>query len=86
MQAGQGSPLVHLHGAGGARVNRGHDLLSRHHRVIAFEMPGFGSAENQRTQTIQDLATTMAAAAMVLGLTRFNLMGTSSQSEALGMS
>ena len=42
--------------------------------------------EDQRTQTIQDLATTMAAAAMVLGLTRFNLMGTSSQSEALGMS
>ena len=40
-------------------------------------MPGFGSAENQRTQTIQNLAATMAAAVDALGLSRFNLMGTS---------
>ena len=51
---------MHLHGAGGLRLTPAHDLLSRAFRVIAFEMPGFGSAENQRTQTIQDLATTMA--------------------------
>ena len=76
-EAGEGPPLVHLHGAGGLRLTSAHDLLSRAFRVIAFEMPGFGSAENQRTQTIQDLATTMAAAAVALGLTRFNLMGTS---------
>ena len=51
MEAGQGTPLVHLHGAGGLRLTRGHDLLARHHRVIAFEMPGFGtSPKNTRTR------------------------------------
>ena len=41
MEAGEGTPLVHLHGAGGMRLTPAHDLLSRHYRVIAFEMPGF---------------------------------------------
>jgi 4,5:9,10-diseco-3-hydroxy-5,9,17-trioxoandrosta-1(10),2-diene-4-oate hydrolase len=78
MEAGQGMPLVHLHGAGGMRLTRGHDLLSRHYRVIAFEMPGFGqSPENIRTETIPNLAATMAAAVSALGIDEFNLMGTS---------
>ena len=71
-------PLVHLHGAGGMRLTRGHDLLSRHYQVIAFEMPGFGqSPENTRTETINDLAATMGAAVSALGIDKFNLMGTS---------
>ena len=77
MEAGEGPPLVHLHGAGGLRLTAGHDLLSRQFRVIAFEMPGFGTVENERTQTMAELADTMAAAAKALGLDRFNLMGTS---------
>ena len=76
-EAGEGPALVHLHGAGGLRLTPAHELLSRTFRVIALEMPGFGNAENQRTQTIQDLATTMTSAVSALGLTRFNLMGTS---------
>jgi len=76
-EAGEGPRLVHLHGAGGLRWTPAHDLLSRAFQVIAFEMPGFGSSENQRTQTIQDLATTMSAATKALGLSGFNLMGTS---------
>jgi pimeloyl-ACP methyl ester carboxylesterase len=76
-EAGEGPPLVHLHGAGGPRLTLAHDLLSCAFRVIAFEMPGFGAVENQKTQTAQDLATTMAAAAEALGLSGFNLMGTS---------
>jgi pimeloyl-ACP methyl ester carboxylesterase len=76
-EAGEGPPLVHLHGAGGPRLTSAHELLSRAFRVIVFEMPGFGAAENQKTQTVQDLATTMAAAAQSLGLYRFNLIGTS---------
>jgi pimeloyl-ACP methyl ester carboxylesterase len=78
MEAGQGPPLLHLHGAGGLHLTRGHDLLSRHRRVIAFEMPGFGrSAENTRTQTMEELAATMARAATRLGIDTFDLMGTS---------
>ena len=40
-------------------------------------MPGFGSIENQRSQSIQDLAATMAAGVEALGLSRFSLVGTS---------
>src|ERR1700712_2539732 len=77
LEAGAGPPLVHLHGAGGLRLTPAHDLLCRQFRVIAFEMPGFGATENKRTQTMPALATTMAEACGRLGLTRFNLMGTS---------
>jgi len=78
MAAGQGAVLVHLHGAGGMRLTPGHDLLTRQHRVIAFEMPGFGSSpENTRTRTMPELAGTMSAAVGKLGIEKFNLMGTS---------
>jgi pimeloyl-ACP methyl ester carboxylesterase len=77
LTAGEGPPLVHLHGAGGLRLNQGHDLLARQFRVIAFEMPGFGTEENLRTRDMAELAATMAKAAQALGLQRFNLMGTS---------
>ena len=77
-EAGAGAPLVHLHGAGGLRLHRGHDLLARQFRVIAFEMPGFGtSRENERSRDMAELAATMAKAASALGLDEFNLMGTS---------
>jgi len=78
MIAGEGPPLVHLHGAGGLRLTPGHDLLSRQFRVIAIEMPGFGaSAENDRTRDMSGLAATMAKAVEALDLGQFNLMGTS---------
>jgi pimeloyl-ACP methyl ester carboxylesterase len=63
MEAGNGPALVHLHGAGGLRLSPAHDLLAKQFRVIAFEMPGFGaSAENTKTQSMPELAATMAAA------------------------
>jgi pimeloyl-ACP methyl ester carboxylesterase len=77
-EAGEGQPLVHLHGAGGMRLNPAHDLLAKQFRVIAFEMPGFGhSPENTRSRSMPELASTMVAAADALGLDRFNLWGTS---------
>jgi pimeloyl-ACP methyl ester carboxylesterase len=78
MDAGDGPPLVHLHGAGGLRLTPGHHLLSRQFRVLALEMPGFGaSSENDRTRDMPELAATMAKTADALGLDQFNLMGTS---------
>jgi pimeloyl-ACP methyl ester carboxylesterase len=78
MEAGEGTPLVHLHGAGGMRLTRAHELLSRRYRVIVFEMPGFGqSAENTSTQSVRELGSTMGAAVRNLGVERFNLMATS---------
>ena len=61
-EAGEGPPVVHLHGAHGLGMTSAHELLSRSFRLIAFEMPGFGATENQKTQRVQELATTMAAA------------------------
>jgi pimeloyl-ACP methyl ester carboxylesterase len=78
VEAGAGPALVHLHGAGGLRWTPGHDLLRRQFRVIAFEMPGFGSsAENTRTRDMPELASTMGRAIAALGLDTFDLMGTS---------
>jgi pimeloyl-ACP methyl ester carboxylesterase len=78
MEAGEGTPLVHLHGAGGLRLTPAHELLSRQFRVVAFEMPGFGqSPENTRTQSMPELASTMALAIKNLGVDTFDLMGTS---------
>ena len=78
LEAGEGTPLVHLHGAGGLKLNAAHDLLAKQHRVIAFEMPGFGASdENTTTNDQAALGRTMAKAAEKLGFDRFNLMGTS---------
>ncbi|WP_428488937.1 alpha/beta fold hydrolase [Rhodopila sp.] len=78
MQAGDGPPLVHLHGSAGLQLTPAHDLLSQSFRVIVLEMPGFGaSPRNSRTQNMPQMAATMAAAATAIGLDRFHLMGTS---------
>jgi pimeloyl-ACP methyl ester carboxylesterase len=78
LECGRGEPLVWLHGAGGVRISRSHALLAEDFRVLLFEAPGFGtSAENTRTQSIQELADTMAAAITSAGVERFALMGNS---------
>ena len=78
VEAGSGKPLMTLHGAGGMRVSRSHELLAERHRVIVMEVPGFGqSPANERSRSLGELALTMAEAAVKLGLDRFNLMGNS---------
>ena len=77
-EAGQGEPLVSLHGAGGMRLYRSHALLAAHYRVMVFEVPGFGqSPANERSQSMSELARSMAQAMTNLGIERFNLMGNS---------
>jgi pimeloyl-ACP methyl ester carboxylesterase len=77
-EAGEGPPLVHFHGAGGPRLSRSHELLADEFRVIAFELPGFGTSPvNDRSGSIQELARSMAAAVARLGLEHYNLLGTS---------
>src|SRR5947209_20270309 len=78
LEAGDGVPLVHLHGAGGLRLTPAHELLARRFRVVAFEMPGFGNSPvNTRTETMPELASTMSRAIDRLGLDTFNLRGPS---------
>ncbi len=77
-EAGSGAPLVCLHGGGGLRLAPAHDILAKDHRVVAFEMPGFGaSPENTRSESIEALARTMNTAVSALGVERHSLMGTS---------
>jgi len=77
-EGGSGAVLVCLHGGGGLRLAPAHDILARDHRVIAFEMPGFGaSPENTRSASIEDLARTMNNAVSALKIERHSLMGTS---------
>lgn len=78
LEAGQGEPIVHFHGAGGLHLFRSHELLAQTHRVILFEVPGFGNSPiNERSQSVVDLGQTMAEAVSRLGIDQFNLMGNS---------
>ncbi len=78
LEAGEGEPIVHFHGAGGLHLYRSHELLAHNHRVLLFEVPGFGSsAVNERSRSVQDLGQTMAEAVTQLGIHQFNLMGNS---------
>jgi pimeloyl-ACP methyl ester carboxylesterase len=78
LEAGQGEPLIWLHGGGGLQLNKLHELLTAKHRLIALEVPGFGhSPVNQRTKSLAELAVTMGAAVTALGIDRFDVMGIS---------
>jgi pimeloyl-ACP methyl ester carboxylesterase len=76
-QAGQGDPLVVLHGAGGPRFSVALDLLAQQRRVVLMEMPGFGDQPNDLHQSMEDLAGTVAQAIEAIGLDRYHLLGTS---------
>jgi pimeloyl-ACP methyl ester carboxylesterase len=76
LEAGSGPPLVCLHGASGLLLTLGHEQLSHRFRVIAFEMPGFGqSPENTRTNSVSELAGTLANAINGIGVETFSLLG-----------
>src|ERR1700742_540004 len=78
LPAGSAAPLICIHGAGGLRLSPMHELLARTHRVIAFEMPGFGSSPaNEGSRDMAELAGSLCKALAALGVTSYNLMGTS---------
>jgi pimeloyl-ACP methyl ester carboxylesterase len=76
-RAGQGDPVVVLHGAGGPRFTRALDLLAQRRQVVLVEMPGFGEQVNDIHQTPDELAEAVAQAIEEIGLTRYHLLGTS---------
>lgn len=77
-EAGNGPTIVSIHGAGGMRLSRTHDILAENHRVVVFELPGFGaSAANDRSENIQALAGTMNAALAALKIAECSVMGNS---------
>jgi pimeloyl-ACP methyl ester carboxylesterase len=76
-QAGVGEPLIVLDGAGGIRLTPALGLLARDFRVVAVELPGWGAEPNHRSQSLDDLAETVAAVADAIGHQRYHLLGTS---------
>ncbi|MFZ1996356.1 MAG: alpha/beta fold hydrolase, partial [Solirubrobacteraceae bacterium] len=78
LAAGEGDPIVYLHGGGGLHVSPAHRLLAERFRVTMFELPGFGaSAENTHTTSLDGMADTMAAAIAAAGIDAYTLYGTS---------
>jgi len=55
-----------------------HERLAETRRVIAFEIPGFGtSPANERSKTMAELGASMNQAIAALGIDKYDLMGTS---------
>jgi 2-hydroxy-6-oxonona-2,4-dienedioate hydrolase len=75
LEAGEGQPLVVLHGGGGLRLYRSHELLAAKRRMLLFEVPGFGASP--ANESMEELAGTMAAAIADLGIESFDLQGNS---------
>lgn len=76
-EAGEGDPLLVLHGAGGPAFTRALDLLAEGRRVILVELPGFGEQPNERHRDLADVAVTLDAVAESLGLDAVDVLGTS---------
>jgi len=77
-EAGAGEPVMTFHGAGGLRLSGMHEILSKTHRVLAVEAPGFGESEtNTRSTDMEDLAKSMVALAAALKLESYHLLGNS---------
>lgn len=78
LRAGSGEPVVYVHGGGGLHISRVHSMLAERFQVLAFEIPGFGnSPENTRSQSLDDLAATMAAAVAATASEAYTLYATS---------
>ena len=78
VEAGEGPTLVWLHGAGGLYITAGTDLLAEHVRLIALELPGFGSSAHHDTaRSFDELGEQVAEGLHALGLRRYLLHGTS---------
>lgn len=76
-QAGQGDPLIVLHGAGGIRFSRALDMLAEDRFVVCVEMPGWGEQPVYPCETMEQLAATVAATVVAIGIDRYDLLGTS---------
>ena len=76
--AGDGPPLVHLHGANGRAWLPGVELLSQRFRVYLPEHPGFGDTERPDwLETAQDMAIFYLDLFEAIGLDAVNLVGQS---------
>ena len=77
-EQGTGDPIVAIHGGDGPDPgDEATALLARRRRVLMLEMPGWGEESNERTQSLQEMASVVSEAARALDLGPFALLGTS---------
>src|ERR671919_389329 len=77
LEAGQGNPVV-MPDSMKWGLSKLHDALAQKYRVVALELPGFGSSPaNTRSQSVKDLANTMAQAAAKVVQKKYTLIGAS---------
>ena len=78
-EAGDGAPIVFLHGLGGTRLAWEPQLegLSDHFRCIAWDMPGYGDAAPASTLTFSGLADSISALLDALAVQRAHIVGLS---------
>jgi pimeloyl-ACP methyl ester carboxylesterase len=76
LEAGSGSVVLYLPGAGGPVMTLALDALAQQFRVIVLELPGWGQQPND-VADFDGLAAQVAEIATALGLDRFHVMGTS---------
>jgi len=75
--AGDGDPLVVLHGAGGPEFSIALARLAQRFRVVLLQIPGFGDQVNDVHQSLEELADAIAHAVAAMGIERYHLLGTS---------
>jgi pimeloyl-ACP methyl ester carboxylesterase len=75
-EAGTGTPIVVLPGAGGPNLGPAYDALAEKFRVIMIELPGWGGAPND-VADFDGLADQVVAALDAIGMDTFHLLGTS---------
>lgn len=80
VELGSGPPLVFVHGLGGSWTNWLENLceFARDHRVIAFDLPGFGASESpDGPVSIAGYARVLAGLFEALGVGRAAIVGNS---------
>lgn len=76
VEAGQGHPVIYIHGSDGLRLSQAHRSLSENYRLIAFEIPQFSGPHVQNAPVcLADITKSLSRALAQLGLSRFSLMG-----------
>lgn len=77
--AGDGDPLIQVHGAAGPRLTRAHELLAQRFRVVLLELPGWGpSPVHEGLGSARDAASFVWGAIDALHLGRtVSLLGSS---------
>jgi pimeloyl-ACP methyl ester carboxylesterase len=77
LMAGQGEPVLLVHGLSGSTLwwSRNIAALSRHFRVYAFDLPGFGSLGRRVRFDLEEAASWVRAWMRAVGLARAHFVG-----------